>query len=348
MGNTQEKYGDLLERYKRWMRVERDNSESTVKQMIMHTRHFMEWIEREGVNIKDVGQDTVNKYLEECREKYHPNTMVAITANLRKLFIYFLGKDIHIKMVQPKAPDRDKTPLTREEIERIFEVAKEDALTEAIMKTLYYAGVRQAELRNLDLSDVDFYRLQITVKHGKNDVHRVVNITNDCAIAIQRYIVKRPAPKEGHEDALFLTRDGERLKRGTVRYLVKKYAAKAGIKKYVYPHKFRITMITHMAEAGLSPKEIQAQSGHKNLSVLLGYVQHTPQRIRSAYDKAFETEEISIPKTGDFMEKAGETYKKQLLKKFLEGEINGKMLDNLMKSMEQNDDGHKNKDIAYG
>ena len=96
------------------------------------------------------------------------------------------------------------------------------------------------------------------------------------------------------EKAIFLSPTGKRVSDSYIRNIVKIYAAKAGIEKTIYLHKFRITHITHMAEANLDIKEIQAQSGHRDIGTLMGYIHHTTERIRRAYEKAFERERIEI------------------------------------------------------
>ena len=128
----------LIEHYRQWMVAQRNNSEKTVELMLKYTRWFLEWIEKREININDVTQDIVNDYIAHCKERYSENTMVVITANLRKLFKHYLKRDdIEIKVARIKSPIRDKTPLTREEVHAMFRAAKNNSLDEAILKTLY-------------------------------------------------------------------------------------------------------------------------------------------------------------------------------------------------------------------
>ena len=46
-----------------------------------------------------------------------------------------------------------------------------------------------------------------------------------------------------------------------------------------------------MAEHGCDISEIKAQSGHKDVKSLIGYIQHTSGRIRDAYDSVFSPPE---------------------------------------------------------
>ena len=252
-----------------------------------------------------------------------------------------------------KAPNRDKTALTEKEVDAMFKAAEDNPLEYAILKTLYYSGMRQQELRSLDIDDVDFDRLQITIKHGKGDRYRVV--TKDCAAAIKRWLQVRPKPKEGHEKALFISCYKQRIGSYYVWKVVKRNAAKVGVTKNVYPHKFRITMITRMAEAGSSPREIQAQSGHKDLETLIGYIQHTPDRIRESYERVFEKKEIfssqpEIQKRNIIPQMSNEYYKKMAIKKYLDGEIDIDTFHSILANIENNDNNMKkrlNIDISY-
>lgn len=342
---------ELLGRYKRWMEVERDNSETTIETMIAYTKDFLEWLEKRNQSVDMITQDVVNDYLIYCRKKYSHNSLVPITANLRKFLKYFMRKAVDVKIAKTVPPDRDKTPLTKKEIEAIFMEASGDILSEAILKTLYYTGIRISELINLDIEDVDFHRLQITIKHGKGNRSRTVNITSNCAVALQRWLKIRPKPKKGHEAALFISSRKMRISKIVVTNAIKKCASLAGITKQIYPHKFRISMITHMAESGCTVNEIQAQSGHRKVSVLLEYVQHSSERIKKAYERVFEKHDIPVENNVELQPKTEneEYYKKIAFEKYLNGELDLKTLNSMLHAFDGDKDlGKKQRDISYG
>ena len=349
MGNTQEKYDDLLRRYSQWMEVERGNSQIAVYQMINHTKRFLRWLDERDMNVESIDQCTLNEYISECKSVYSSNSLVPITSNLKKFLVFFLKKDLNVRVRRMTSPEREKTPFTREEVQEMFNKAKDDRLAEAVLKTLYYSGVRKSELINLDIRDVDFKRLQLVIRHGKGDIRRTINITQDCAMAIQRWLMQRPKPKAGYEEALFISSHRQRISKTYVQETVKKYAAMIGIRRNVYPHLFRVTMITHMAEHGCSPKEIQAQSGHKDYKTLLGYIQHTSSRIRKAYDEVFEDEQkVPATKSIDMLEHS-EQYKKMIIQKYLHEDISLEMMNMMLKTFEgeTQEEKKENKDIAY-
>ena len=341
---------EILQKYKQWMDVQRGNSERTIETMMGHTKKFMKWLDDNEKTIEDIDQDTVDNYVSYIKQKYSHNSLIPIVANLRKFLIHFLGKEVNIKMVQMTAPDIDKTPFTREEVKAIFREASDSPLAEAALKTLYYSGMRSSELTALNINDIDLKRLQITIKHGKGDRSRTVNITRDCARAIQRWLSVKPKAKEGHKNALFISSRRSRISNSFLKKIVKEYAARAGINRQVYPHKFRITMITHMAEMGCTPNEIQAQSGHKSVPTLLGYIQHTPQRIRRVYDEVFENNDETLPDTRkiDVPQVEDADYYKKLVQLYSEGEIDTKTFTTMLQTSNGEDNHNKQKrDFAY-
>ena len=332
------------------MKLQRRNSKKTIKIMIIGAHKFLTWLEKENIKLENIDQKTIDKYLSICYKKFTQNTMVVITANLRKFCKHFLKKEIDIKLAKSTAPNRDKTSLTKNEIKEIFKYASENPLESTIIKTLYYTGIRCSELINLDIEDIDLERLQITIKHGKGDKTRTINMTHDCARAIQHLILTRSQPKQGHENALFISTHKTRISATYIYNVVKRNAAKAGITTNMYPHKFRITHITHMIEAGLSISEIQSQTGHSDIQTLVGYIQHTPSRIRKSYNKTFN--DIEEPphephKLQSSIPLYNEEYKKIAVQKYLEGEIDARVLHQILDTIESKKDGQKTMDLAY-
>lgn len=336
MGNTQEKR-EILDNYARYLKIKRHNSDCTIQNAMYKISAFLNWLKENNISVNDINQNVIDDYIHFCKQKYANNSLIPITIDLKK-FIKFLDKDIELKYPRPRAPERDKQALTKDEVKAIFNVAKSDPLNLAILQTLYTSGMRLSELINLDVSDVDFDRLQIIIRHGKGDRYRMVNITQECASSIQRWLRVRPRPICGHEKALFISPKKQRVSSYYVSTMVKRVAAKAGISKNVYPHKFRITMITHMAEAGLSPRDIASQSGHQNLITLLEYIQHNPQRIRESYNRVFEHSIIDKQSPEEINkirpELSDQHYKKMVLQKYLDGEIDIQTMNSILTTLD--------------
>lgn len=135
--------------------------------------------------------------------------------------------------------------------------------------------------------------------------------------------------------------------------MVKTAAYRAGIEKNVHPHIFRHSMITHMAEKGLSAPFIQAQSRHKSLDMLQKYIHQSEQTVRVAYDSVFSkqkpadneknAQKPSVPLEKEKSAKAD--WKERLLELYLDGKLSDDKIGKLEKLLTMLD-GRQDKDNA--
>jgi len=335
MGNTQE---ELLQEYYRWLRTERGNCKKTISLMKEKSEQFIHWLEENGItDILKVNQSIVDKYLDECYNRYSPNTMKPITSNLRKLLIHYLKMEIKVKIARGGAPKRDKTPFTDEQTLALFDAA-ETILEEAILKTLLFGGMRKEELVGLDISDIDFARTKIQIRHAKWDKARTIDISEDCAHSIRRWLEVRPEPKSGHEQALFLSSYRRRISGQTVYNILKRTAARAGMTVNAYVHKCRITNITKMAEAGMNIVDIQVQSGIEDIKTLFGYIQRADSKRKQAYNEAFGL--LNEPNMMEKKQLDADTgyYRRFATKQYLDGKIDTQTLGKLLANIDSLDE----------
>ena len=139
----------------------------------------------------------------------------------------------------------------------------------AMLETLYACGLRVSELINLRLSGIykDIGFLKVV---GKNNKERLVPIGDQALKHIQFYTdhhrSKQINIKKGHEDFIFLNRNGAKLTRVMVFIIIKDLAAKANIEKTVSPHIFRHSFATHLVEGGADLRAVQEMLGHESIT----------------------------------------------------------------------------------
>ncbi len=68
--------------------------------------------------------------------------------------------------------------------------------------------------------------------------------------------------------------------------IVKTTAARAKIKKRVYPHLLRHSVATALLERGMPIEQIQKFLGHAKLETTQVYAESTPEMIRDSYRRA--------------------------------------------------------------
>ncbi len=137
-----------------------------------------------------------------------------------------------------------------------------------MLKLILFTGIRNEELVNITLNDVDLDSLRIRISHGKGDKDRYVLFPPYFRGEMAQYIIIQR--KHG---AVYLFESNRMTKFTTrwIRAIVKKYADKAGISKRIYPHLFRHQILTYLTSKGIVDAKIQLISGHKNRESLSIY-----------------------------------------------------------------------------
>jgi integrase/recombinase XerD len=134
----------------------------------------------------------------------------------------------------------------------------------AILETLYSTGMRVGELVGLTPADVDLAEGFIRICRGKGGKARVVPLGKIAARWIERYL-KTARPRASAVAALFLTTaTHQAMNRTLLSQLVRRVAARAGLKKRVTCHGFRHACATHLLRARAGLRHIQELLGHAN------------------------------------------------------------------------------------
>ena len=158
----------------------------------------------------------------------------------------------------------------------------------AILEALYACGMRLAEIQELDLQDLNLAQREILVR-GKGSKERWVVFGAPADSAISHYLKEgRPflvsqQPGVESNNALFLSRYGQRLSRRSIEKLVRGYALQAGTRDGVHPHTLRHTFATHMLEGGADLRVIQELLGHSSPSTTQVYTHITKREALASY-----------------------------------------------------------------
>lgn len=281
-------YSDLEERYKKYLPNHTNaRAESTIKKYWEHVVVAFRW---KGGDPTEWTQDDADSYRAYMKRIYNKNsespenenTLIPHCAAL-KAYFRLIGLDIKLKT--PRKTETNKEPLTEREMDKIEECAKDESLRDyAILKVLRETMQRVSDVCSIDINKISKKNSTIRLFIKKTQKWHTANISQNCIVAIEQYVAhEREEPKDKSK-ALLTTKYGKRIDRGTVWNIVRKHAARAGIKKKIYPHLYRISGITLMDERGIQPKEGMALTGHKDVRTYLGYVQTNKEKVRKAFE----------------------------------------------------------------
>jgi integrase/recombinase XerD len=187
---------------------------------------------------------------------------------LKKTFQY-VREALDLKNGYVKAKNLPKL-LTNDELKRFYDVVwKSFNRTHAVMlKLLLFTGIRNAELANVKVIDVDLEQMKVRISQGKGGHDRYVLFPPQFRGELTQYIANQQ-----ENDAVYLFESNRATKFTTrwIREITKKYAKKAGITKRIHPHLFRHQILTYLTSKGIVDAKIQLISGHKNRESLSIY-----------------------------------------------------------------------------
>lgn len=158
----------------------------------------------------------------------------------------------------------------------------------ALLETLYGSGIRLSECVRLDLTDVDLSEGTLLVRCGKGRKDRLLPLPAHAAQALDNYLKEsRPGlARRASEQALFVTRDGRRLKPISVQFVVWWHAKRAGIRARISPHMLRHACATHLLQGGADVRHIQELLGHERLETTEVYTRVEIADLKDALARA--------------------------------------------------------------
>ena len=154
----------------------------------------------------------------------------------------------------------------------------------AMLEVLYGCGLRVSELINLKLSD--WHRNEAFVRViGKGNKERLAPIGGIAEKYLDIYIKQIRSHQDkvkGHEDFIFLNRNGRQLSRVMVFYIIKELAKKINLKKKISPHTFRHSFATHLIDGGADLRAVQEMLGHESITTTEIYTHLDRDYLRDA------------------------------------------------------------------
>ena len=160
-------------------------------------------------------------------------------------------------------------------------------LTHVIMlKLLLVTGLRNAELVQLRLADVDVHTGHLRIVQGKGHKDREVLFPLSVRGELAQYVERQRGQGATY---LFESKRHRPYSTRRLRQLVAQYARAAGIKKRVYPHLFRHQFITHLTKHGIISPKLQLLSGHTAEHSLAVYRALALSDVAEEYETAMRT-----------------------------------------------------------
>jgi integrase/recombinase XerD len=284
---------DLVKEFIAYIQVEKGLALNTLESYARDLSRLDKWATTTGKQVHELTRQDLRHWIAQLSREGLAPSSVARAVSAARGFFRFLMLDGHIK----RHPTEDlDTPqrfaylpqfLTQDEIDQLFSAP--DILTEegirdrALLEVMYGAGLRVSELVSLKQADVEI-QSGLVVCHGKGSKQRRVPIGRSAIHWLQRYLGVKASYGKATSPYLFVNRGGKPLTRQFAWFMIRRYAAKAGVKD-ISPHTLRHSFATHLLQNGADSRSVQALLGHSDISTTQIYTHITDRHLRSSYDK---------------------------------------------------------------
>lgn len=278
--NTIDSYGRWIENFIKFQKsVKYRNSEENIDDIdisdvtnnlykkidISSCKKYKKYLTEKIYKGKKYSGSTVNNYLAACRSffKYLVEEEEILESNVL----------LNVKDIDERKRVIDY--LTIEEANKLLDhiknkntiYTKRDYM---IVNLMLNTGMRIDELYKLNVNTINFSSNTIKVL-GKGNKEREIPISKKCIDSIKEYLKIRTEfiKDDVEQNALFISKQENRLCKSTVKSNIKKYGDEIGIKAHA--HKLRHTAASIMIQNGVPLEIIREILGHENIATTTIY-----------------------------------------------------------------------------
>jgi site-specific recombinase XerD len=317
---TEEKIKGILrdkdEIFSRYLLNLSTNTAAVQREYILKVLYFFEHVSKldprevSEEQLRSITKEDIQKFLEETKysskskvpKLKSPSTERTEIAALKSFFDFLRDIEVIDKnpvdtIKRPKLKDsNDITYMTPDEIDEVYDnmrrgigsaskkVRQNRAVWSgqniAILKIGCTLGLRVTAISEINVEDVDFNEMTITVTE-KGDVTKKVWMGKDTAKSIHDWMVDRDELLgDKKSDALFISAKGERISTKKIRLIISQYTAT--LDKHITPHKMRSSCATNLYNQTGDIYLVKDVLGHKNIANTQKYTRQSEAKLRNA------------------------------------------------------------------
>ncbi len=295
---------DVLDAYARELSLRRGLSGHTVSAYLGEARSLLEFVAglaqcapEDPLDLSSLELADVRAWLADLRKRGQARSSIARHCAAIRTFSSWMHRsgltrsDAAARLKAPRADNALPHVLTQDQARTLLAHAHEQARSggavalrnAAALELMYASGLRISELCALDVASV---RPDATVRViGKGSKERIVPYGVPAARALSAYLPAREELRKKPTPALFLGVRGGRIDPRTLRDVVHRLAAQAGVPD-ITPHDLRHSTATHLLEGGADLRSVQEFLGHSSLATTQRYTHVSAERLREAFAQA--------------------------------------------------------------
>lgn len=289
-------------------------TDETINNYKGQVKIFGEFLKRHGKSFLDVDREILREFISYLRfeRKVCQRRIEHYFSGLSTFYEYLVYEGLADKNIVLEVRKRylrsykkDKRSGSKRKLISVEEMARFinsifDIRDKAIALLLAKTGIRRGELVRIDLDDINWEEMSITLKPTPKRSNRVVFFDHETALVLKKWIKKRESIAKPDCKALFVSYiNGERLDRTGVFNAFVSWAIKAGLhnpnskklEDHFTPHCCRHWFTTMLLRNGMPREYVQELRGDARREAIDIYHHIDKEELRKAYLAA-------IPKLG--------------------------------------------------
>lgn len=293
-----------VERFVEHLASERRYSPNTVSayrrdlgQLMEHARTHLD----RSPQLEELDVLMLRSWLGGLARTHKSSSVARKIASIRTFFRYLqqirlVKRNPAAELRLPKLTRPMPTFLDAETMAEVVEGPGEDKVDglrdRAVLETMYGAGLRVSEVRDLNLNSLSLRgELGEARVIGKGDKERIVPLGRAAMAALRGYLLRRGELLKPHspadaQEAVFLSSHGKRISVRSLQLLVKRHGVASAGRADLHPHALRHSCATHLLDGGADLRSIQELLGHTSLSVTQRYTHTSIEGLMKVYDEA--------------------------------------------------------------
>ena len=285
----------MIDKFLEYIQQEKRYSPNTITSYRKDLEDFLFFLmDREGMEeLQKAEKKMVRNFIVFLSEKGLTKRSINRKISTLKSFYAFLQR-ISLISVSPveglstiKFYPEKQIPFSKEEMQDlsvILDNGEVELLDRLIIEVLYQTGMRRAELCNLLLENVHFYRNEITVI-GKGNKQRIVPVSPILMKELKVYNDEHRKPNSDADLYFFVTPKGKKITEKFVYLLVTRYLSAVSSKKKRSPHILRHSFATHILNNGAEISKVKKMMGHASLSSTQVYTNADIEQLKNIFNK---------------------------------------------------------------
>jgi tyrosine recombinase XerD len=286
---------ELIDSYLIYLDKELNYSDDTIDNYRRDLNNYCDYLNKNNISYKKITKLEILDYLKYLDDiKLNNKSISRHLSSLRSFYNYLveikdIDSNIFKRIKNPKVEKKLPNYLSINEVEELLnsinENTKEEIRDKCLFELMYSTGMRVSEVSDLKVKNINLSDNTIRVL-GKGSKERIVFYGEYFKDIINKYFkVRDKFLIKGNIDNLFINKNGDKLSRESITYIVNKIERKSGINHKISPHILRHSFATHLLDNGADIRSVQELLGHENLDTTEIYTHVSNERLRSEYLK---------------------------------------------------------------